>query len=285
MKCNALLIVVLGLSWGTLVSCISEKESPVVVSQPQQEIKIAGDGIIYIPLQALAEAYENKTDNIKISFLPPNRSLEGIAGVENSLVDLGAVTRKLEPEENDDALEYRELAQDALVVATHPSVEGVTNLQTEQLKAIYSGEVTNWQEVGGPDAPIILLDRPKYESGRKLLQEYYLGEELATSPEAVILSKESELIETLRSTEYSIGAFSLAYAIVNDLPLNRLSLNQVKPTAANVQAGKYEMTRKLGIVYNKEDTSEATRQFIDFVFGEEGAEVLLQAGFVPSRQK
>ncbi len=285
MNSNALLIIFLGLSFGILPSCTSEKEPSVTAFQEQQEIKIAGDGIIYIPLQALAEAYKNQADNVEISFLPPNRSLEGIAGVKNAIVDLGAVTRKLTPEENDDSLEYRELAQDALVVATHPSVEGVTNLQTEQLKAIYGGKITNWQEVGGPNAPIILLDRPEGESGKKLLREYYLGEELKKSSEAVILTKESDLIETLQSTEYSIGAFSLAYAVVNDLAINRLSLDGVKPTIANVQAGKYKMTRKLGIVYPKKGASEATYQFINFAFSEAGAAELLQAGFVPSRQK
>ncbi|MGC1248713.1 MAG: substrate-binding domain-containing protein, partial [Spirulinaceae cyanobacterium] len=239
MKYNAILTVVLGLSLGTLLSCTQKIEPQAVVSQEKQEIKLTGAGSPYPALEALAKAYEIKEDDVKISFLPPSQSPGGIAGAKEGLVDIGSVTRKPKPEEDDGSLEYQELAQDGLVVATHPSVEGVTNLETEQLKAIYSGEITNWQEVGGPDATIVLLDRPEDESAKKLLREYYLGADLKTSPEAVILRQEGDLIETIQTTEYSIGAFSLAYAMVNDLPVNRLSLAQVKPTAENVKAGKY----------------------------------------------
>ncbi len=282
MKYNTLLTVVLGLSLGTLVSCTQKTEPEVVVPKEQQEIKITGAGSPYPALEALAKAYEEQENGVKINFLPPSQSPGGIDGTKNGLVDLGSVTRKPKPEEDDGSLEYQELAQDGLVVATHPSVEGVTNLQTEQLKGIYSGEITNWQEVGGPDAPIVLLDRPEDESAKKLLREYYLGEDLKTSTEAIILRQEGDLIDTIQSTEYSIGTFSLAYAVVNDLAINRLSLDQVEPTAENVQAGKYQMTRKLGIVLKKEGISPETRQFVDFMFSEEGAKVLQQAGFVPS---
>lgn len=282
MKFNLLLALILGLNLGTLVGCTPKTESEAVTPKEKQEIKITGAGTPYTALKALAKAYEEKEEGVKITFLPPSQSPGGIAGAQKGLVDLGSVTRKIKPEEDDGSLEHRQLAQDGLVVATHPSVEGVTNLDTEQLKDIYSGKITNWQEVGGPNATIVILDRPEDESAKKILREYYLGEELETSSEAIILREESDLIENVQATEYSIGAFSLANAISNDLPVNRLSLDGVEPTPENVKAGDYEMTRKLGIVYQKEGTPEAASQFIDFAFSEAGGEVLEELGFVPS---
>lgn len=249
-------------------------------NQAQQDIKVSGAATGYPALQALASAYEAK-ENVKIDFQPPSQTTGAIAGSKNGLVDLGPVTRELKPEENDGSVDYREIVRDGLLVATHPSVKGVTNLQTEQLKAIYSGAATNWQEFGGPDAKIVVLDRPEDESAKRLLRESYLGKDLKNAPDAVILRHEEDLVEAVQNTPYSIGAFSLAEAIAKQLPVNRLSLNGVEPSLENVEADKYTMVRRLGIVYRK-SPSETAQKFIDFIFSEEGANSLRQAGFVPS---
>lgn len=227
----------------------------------KQEIKVNGSGSTYNAIQVLAKAYENKSSGIKINFLPKSQSSAGIIGVKKGIVEIGTVSRKLKAKEDDGSIVYREVAKDALVVATHPSVKGVTNLKTSQLKAIYSGKVTNWQKFGGPDAKIVLLDRPEDESGKRLLRQYYLGKELKNSPAAVIMRQEPELINAVQNTPYSIGAFSLAYAISNKLPVNRLSLNSVEPTPANVEAGKYKMVRHIGVVRSKKIFSNYPRIF------------------------
>lgn len=269
-----------------LPSCTANTNHPPAETQvqAQQEIKITGAATPYPALQILADAYKAKVENLQMVFLPANQTQGGIVGVQEGLVDLGTVTRSLKPEEENGQLEYREIAKDALLVATHPSVEGVENLTTEQLKAIYSGQVTNWQEVGGPDTEIVLLDRPEDESAKKLLRQHYLGEDLQNSPDAVILRDESDLIATVQSTPNSIGAFSLAYAISHNLPVNRLKLNGVEPTPENVRSGQYPMVRTLGIVY-KPHPSESISGFLDFASSSEGSQMLLKSGFVPSTQE
>lgn len=144
-------------------------------NQTQEELKISGSTSTYAVVKILADAYASKTKNIKFTFLPPSQSESTIAGVKEGLLDLGSVSKQLTPEELENKLEYREIAKDALLVATHPSVTGVKNLKTDQLKAIYSGAVTNWKQIGGPDAKIIVLDRPEDESAKRLLRKYYLG--------------------------------------------------------------------------------------------------------------
>ncbi len=179
---------------------------------------------------------------------------------------------------------YKQLAKDGLVVATHESVKGVSNLTTQQLKAIYSGAVTNWQELGGPNEEIVVLDRPEDESGKRLLREHYLGKELKNAPKAAIMRYEPELINALQNTPYSIGTFSLAYAISNKLPVNRLSLNGIEPTPENIKSGKYKMVRSIGVVWGTKPL-EATQEYLDFAFSEKGAEILNNSGFVPSTEK
>jgi phosphate transport system substrate-binding protein len=168
-----------------------------------------------------------------------------------------------------------------LLVATNNSVKGVNNLSTKQLKAIYKGDITNWRELGGADANIVVLDRPEDESAKKLLRKYYLGTEKTTT-KAVILNKEGELIETLQSTPNSIGAFSLAYSLINKLPVNHLSLNGVAPKAQNFTSSKYQMVRHLNILWNKKP-SATTQSFIDFILSKEGEKLLQNNGFVPTK--
>lgn len=278
-------VLTVGTALFSLTSC-----TPVNTTQNQgeaqqtQTLKITGSGSIYPALKILATAYETQTKNTKVIFLPNNQSEGGIAGVKNNLVEIGAVTRPLKPEEDNRQIKYQEIATDALLVATHPTVKGVTNLQTKDLKAIYSGEISNWRDLGGPDAAIVVIDRPEDESAKRLLREYYLGKELKTTSKAVILQQEAELIAALQDTPYSIGAFSLAYAITNNLPANRLSLDGVAPTVANLQAGKYKMRRHLGIVF-KSSPAETTKGFIDFALSKQGTQELLKFGFVPSTPK
>lgn len=284
MKQNTLFSIALGItSLLGFTSCSSGGSTRTQVQVPQ-EIKIVGSSSTYQAAKILAKAYKDKTGNVKFIFLPKSQSSSGIAGVKKGIVDIGTVSRTLKPEEDDASIEYREFAKDALLVGTHPSVKAVNNLQTSQLKAIYSGKVTNWQELGGSNAKIVVLDRPEDESGKRLLREYYLGKKLKNAPEAVIMRHEPELINALNNTLNSIGTFSLAYAISNELSVKRLRLNNIEPTPENVQTGKYKMMRKLGIVCSKKPTAK-TQAFLDFIFSLQGQEVLRKSGFVSSTEE
>ncbi|MEH2357081.1 substrate-binding domain-containing protein [Nostoc sp.] len=250
-------------------------------SQAQNIIKIGGSSSTVTVLKLLAQAYQSQNKTVKIEFISNSQSEGAIAALKNDIIDIAGSSHKLKPEEDNGKIQYRELAQDLLVVATHNSVKGVTNLSTKQLKSIYKGDITNWRELGGANADIVLLDRPEDESAKKLLRKYYLGEEKTTA-KAVILNKEGELIETLQSTPNSLGAFSLASSLINKLPVNHLSLNGVAPKAQNFDTGKYQMVRHIGILSEK-SPSATTQGFIDFIFSKEGEKLLQNNGFVTAK--
>jgi phosphate transport system substrate-binding protein len=254
-------------------------------SQAQQTVRFSSSSSTVRAITILAKAYEAKDPTVKIEPITDtlSQSSGAIASLKNNIVDIASISNKLKPEEDDGKVQYREFAKDLLIVATHNSVKDVTNLSTEQLRNIYKGEITNWKELGGPDAAIVLLDRPEDESAKKLLRKYYLEKD-KTTDKAIILSKEGELIDAIKSTPYAMGAFSLAASVNEQLPVTPLSLNNVAPTAKSFTEGKYQMNRQMAIVWHK-SPKPTTQKFIDFIFSPEGTKLLQERGYIPTNTK
>jgi phosphate transport system substrate-binding protein len=271
----------------TLPSCTaptppSATIAPAPAASPSQaSIKIGGSSSTANLLSLLENKFTPTAPNIKITQLEPGQSESIIEGIKLKVVDVGGISKSaLEVKKKDKALEAREIAQDLLLVATHPSVVGVKNLTTDHLKGIYSGTIKNWQEIGGPDAPIVLLDRPEDESAKRLLRKHYLGADLQNSPEAVVFRKEGELIQAIQATPYSIGAFSRAYAIGHQLTVHRLSLNGFAPTPESFKAGNYPMVRQICLVWHTQP-SEATQRLIQYIASPPAISAMAEAGFIP----
>ncbi len=285
MKQNLVILALSAIALLGLPGCTTSISSPTptapktVATATQTSIKIGASSSTLGLTKVLQANYEATAKNAKITQLEPGQSENIIDGIKQRVVDLGAISKTLKPEENDGSLESREVVHDALLVATHPSVTGVKNLTSEDIKDIYSGTITNWKQVGGNDAKIVLLDRPEDESAKRLLRKHYLGNDLKSSPEAVVLRKEGELIQAIQSTPYSIGAFSLAHAISHKLSVNRLSLNGVEPTRENVKTGKYRMVRTISIVWHKNPT-EATQALIQYISSPPGINAMEKSGFI-----
>jgi phosphate transport system substrate-binding protein len=247
--------------------------------QSKATIKLGGSSSAIGLLKDLSASYRAKAPSTALDLLEPGQSENVIAGVKQKIIDVAAISKNLTPEKSVGSIVSREVAHDGLLVATHESVRGIAGVTTDQLKDIYSGKVTNWKELGGPDAPIVLLDRPEDESTKKLLRKHYLGADLKNSPNAVILRKEGELIQALENTPYSIGAFSLAHAISNKISVNRLSLNNIPPNTETIKNGTYPMVRTLSLIWNQ-SPSAATQEFVTYVGSPEGKQAIETSGFV-----
>jgi phosphate transport system substrate-binding protein len=264
-----------------LAGCTGGQTASSSAAKPQPSgdiVKVSGSSSAYAAMVDLTQAYQTQNPTAQLNVLPKGQAETAIAGVSSKLIDIAFITRPLKPEEKSPNLKYAELAQDGLLVATHPTVKGVTQLSKANLQAIYSGKATNWQEFGGPDAAIVLLDRPEDESAKRLLRKHYLGAELPNAPAAVVLKQEPELITALTNTPYAIGAFSLAYAIAKNVPVNRLTLDGIAPTQDNILAGKYPMVRQLGFV-TQNPPNQSVQPLVNFIQGADGRKVVAKAGF------
>lgn len=256
------------------------QNSPQSSPQTQSPVRIASSSSTLLALTLLQQAYQTKKTTAQVELVTTSQSSGAIATVRNNKADIAFSSHPIKSEEHNGQLQYLEIAQDLLIVATHDSVKGVKNLSTAQLKAIYTGKITHWKDLGGPDAAIVLLDRPEDESAKKLLRKYYLGQD-KTSDRAIVLNKETELIDTLKATPYAIGAFSYAASQLTPSPIQPLHLNSIEPSLQTFVAGKYPMVRHIGIVWRKAAPSEV-QQFINFVRSPEGQQVLQTHGFMPT---
>jgi phosphate transport system substrate-binding protein len=194
-----------GLLVGAMLVLTSCTQSEPIKGDRQtirQTIKIGGSSEAYEVMEILTAAYAAEKKTIEFQFFQPSQTSGGVQGVKDGVIDIGLTSRKLTESEKDSTIQYRAIAQSPMLLATHETVS-IKNLTTEQIKAIYSGQITNWQEFGGPDAAIILLDLPEDEADKKLLRQHYLGD-IQISFMAIGFSEDNQIIQALLSTLYSI---------------------------------------------------------------------------------
>lgn len=235
-------------------------------------IAIGGSSETYGVLEILTEAYATNTKHIAFEFFPPSQTSGGISGVKNNTIDIGGVSRILSDQERKDDMTYLSLAKVPLVMAVHESVAGITDISADQIKAIYKGDITNWKELGGPDADITLLDFTEDENEKQVLRQAYLGPDLKITADAVVFAEDDELLETAAITEFSIAAVPLEDELAT-LPLNILSIDGVMPSDQSLQSGRYPMALSLGIVISKAP-SPVVEKFTAFVASAEGQQLI-----------
>ena len=256
-----------------LGSCFARAPS----TQPTDStINIGGSAETYETLKVLAEAYKAQTPEVEFNFFPPSQTSGGIQGVRSGLVDIGGVSRELAADETPDQLTYFRLTKIPLVVVVHESVTDIETLTGEQLRAIYSGQIKNWKTLGGPDAEIVLLDFTEDENEKQVLRQAYLGEELTITPDAITFPEDDEVVETAAITQFSIAAVAYENELEELAQLNVLSLDDVAPSAENIQSGRYPMTLSLGIVVN-DAPSSMVWDFLKFAISPEGQQTLSDA--------
>ncbi len=280
-----LLIVAVAASLVPLVSC--DRKSPTDLSKEEiikseglrELIRISGSAPAYPLFELLSREFEKLHSDARVKFLPPARSAGGSAATFIGDADLGLVARPLRPQESDYKLRYLHFAKDALVFVT-PSEVKIKNLSKQQLIDIYQGKIVNWQEVGGQDAPIRVLDRSEHTAAKIALRASLFGPELVITNSAVLLERESQMHEALIKIQNSIGYTSLAQVIASDLSVNVLDIDGIPPTLANLADNKYKLSRLFGVMV-KPLPDRTTMKFIDFIFSKQAASLMERNGYLP----
>ena len=269
----ALLFVGLAVSSSGCATTVSSTTQRAIgdSSQSNAVITVGGSGESYETIERLAEAYEAKTGT-EFDFFPPSQTSSGVEGVKSNTFDLGGTGRLLTAAEADDSLTYLPLVVSPLVMVVHESVQGVTDISAAQIKAIYKGDITNWLELGGPDAAIVLFDVSEDESEKQLLRETYLGADLEVTSEAIVFSEDDEMVEATSVTDFSLAAVPFEDEL-EDLPVTVLSIDGVMPSSENVESGSYPMGLALGLTIAKTPTAE-TAAFVEFIGSDEGRSLL-----------
>jgi phosphate transport system substrate-binding protein len=215
----------------------------------------------------------------------------GIAAMINGTVDLANASRSMKEEELDAArangiqpLEHV-VARDAIAVVAHPS-NPVDGLSLQQISDIYTGKITNWQQVGGEDRPIVLLSRES-NSGTYVyfLEEVIrMGEDsdLLFSPDTLLMPSSEGISAEVRQNPNAIGYDGLGYVTPDQKMLGvatEAGKPFVLPSVATVNDGTYPISREL-FMYTAGEPQGKIKAYLEFILGE-GQAVVSTLGFVP----
>ena len=223
---------------------------------------------------ALGEAFEAANDGVTVTYNPTG-SGSGITAVSEGRCDIGLSSRSLKDEEKSQGLQETVLAYDGIAIIVNPE-NPVTDLSLDQIAKIYTGEITNWKEVGGNDAEIVLIGR-EAGSGTRDGFESITGTEEACQYRQELTST-GDVITTVSQNPDAIGYASLA--ALKDT-VKAVSVDGVTASEATVKDGTYKVQRPFVLV-TKEGTalSDTAQKFFDYATSADAAEVISAAGAV-----
>ncbi|MCL2486072.1 MAG: phosphate ABC transporter substrate-binding protein [Oscillospiraceae bacterium] len=244
---------------------------------------VAGSTSVQPYAEILAEEYARMHPGSEVD-VQGGGSSAGIAAAESDTADIGMSSRKLK--EGEAYLWSVEIAKDGLAVIVHPD-NPVSGLTLEQVRDIYSGEITDWAELDESNTEPIdtkksktkinLIAREAGSGTRSAFLELVMGDEKIT-PKAIIQSSNGAIKLLVSGDKNAIGFISLGLV---DESVKALMLNGVEATTENVINGGYSLFRPFLYVCNGEPTG-AVREFIDFTLSAEGQRILAHEGLIPA---
>ena len=226
-------------------------------------------------VMSLGESFQAKNKGISIGYNPTG-SGSGITAVSEGRCDIGLSSRALKDDEKASGLKETVLALDGIAIIVNPENK-VSDLTLEQIAKIYTGQITNWKEVGGDDAEIVLIGR-EAGSGTRDGFESITGTKDSCKYRQELTST-GDVITTVAGNPNAIGYASLAS--VKD-SVKALSVGGVAPTEATVSDGTYAVQRPFVLVTKEgAELSAAAKLFFDYATGKDAAEIISAAGAVP----
>ena len=268
------LYVVFTLMLVTVLSACGNEESDDSVAGGGRTITISGSTSVGPLAEKLAMTYEEK-ENVKIEVNQIGSSA-GIANTMNGVSQIGMSSRDLKQEEKDSGIQEFIIAYDGIVVVVHPS-NNVKDLTMDQVKQIFTGDITNWQEVGGKDMEIVVVSREDGSGSRDAFQEIvgYKSGELIRN--AIVASGNGNIKTTVAMNKHAIGFISFEYV---DDSISTIEINGVEAKAENVLNGTYSLSRPFLFVHKK-DVPGAAQAFMDFILTPEAQKIVEEAGAIP----
>ena len=247
-----------------------------------EKITVKGSDTMVILAQRWAEQYMNKKGGTTIQ-VTGGGSGTGISALINGTTDICNSSR---PMKSGEIQKLKErfgtmgveipCAKDGITLYLHPS-NPVDNLTMEQLKEIYTGKITNWNQVGGPDARIIVYSRENNSGTYVFFKDHVLkGKDYTASAQS--LPGTAAVVNAVSKDKYGIGYGGAAYA----QGVKECKVNGVLPTAENIKSNKYPISRYL-YMYLRSKPSGEMKSFIDWILGSEGQAIATQVGYFPAK--
>jgi phosphate transport system substrate-binding protein len=236
------------------------------------EITEAGSTTVQPLAEKFAEEFKLIHPGVTVTIQGGGSSV-GVKSAAEGIVDIGAASREIKPDEP--ALVKHLIAKDGIAIIVHPS-NTISDIAKEQVRDIFSGRITNWSEIGGPDEQITVVAREEGSGTRSAFEEMVMDKELITN-NAILQSSNGAIRTTVVNDPNSIGFLSLGYV---DSAIKALSINGIPCSTATALDGTYPIVRTLYFLTATEPTG-LVKDFLDFCTGTEGQKIVESEGYIP----
>ena len=235
------------------------------------------------PLADDATEYFNELHpDVSIS-IDAGGSGQGLQQVADGTVDIG--NSDVTAEEKLDASMAEGLVDHQVCVITmapivNPDVAeaGVTDLTKDQLISIFTGETTNWSEVGGPDEDIVLITRPESSGTRATFEKYALDGNKEASNTSMETDDSGVLLQNVRDTKGAIGYVALSYLTGEDTGVSTVAIDGVEPTLENTYNGTYPVWT-YEHMYTNGEPNEVAQAFLDYIMSDDYGTRMEELGY------
>lgn len=225
--------------------------------------------------QSLAQEFVKSHANVD-AVVESGGSLSALIALKRGSVDVAAMGRELKASEEEDGLKSYLVARNGVGIVVSPNIK-LASLHTRQVRALLSGTVRNWSQVGGPNASVQVLSRKRGSTARDFVEDVILeGGDIAA--DAVELDSPQKLALQLANSEYAIGFMSLkdrSHAV----PVRSVQVNGVEASRETMLSGRYPFLQSLHLV-TLGDAQSAAGQFVKFVCSAGGQKVVHASGMV-----
>lgn len=258
------------------------------MAEERNMLQVKGSDTMVHLASAWAEAFMKAQPGAEIS-VTGGGSGTGISALLNGTADVANASRPMTDSEKNsakrrgfEAVEHI-VGLDGIAIIVNPS-SPLKTLTMEQLKKVYSGEVSNWKAVGGPDAKISLFSRDSSSGTFQFFQEHVLRKG-DYSVKARRLASTSAVVQSVAEDTNGIGYVGLGYLNEGQGKIKALGMRKndksepVMPSVATVKDGSYPISRPLQM-YTRNQPEGQVKTFMDFVKGPEGQKIVEEQGFV-----
>ncbi len=264
---KTLFLITLIISVGLLIVGCGKKE---------ETINIVGSTSVSMLAEELGKEFSNLYPDIKVNVQGVG-STAGINSTIDGTADVGISSRNLEKDETNQGINEHVIAYDGIVVAVHPN-NPVEDLDIDSIKDIFSGEITNWKEVGGENEEILVVTREEGSGTRGAFEEITGLEEKDNEgnkkslviEDALVAEGNGAVIANIVGKDNSIGYISLSY--LNDT-VKGLSIDGIEPTVENIKIEEYIISRPF-LMLTRDIDNELVNKFIEFVLSDEGQNIV-----------
>ncbi|MGF1692247.1 phosphate ABC transporter substrate-binding protein [Photobacterium kagoshimensis] len=238
-------------------------------------------------VEVLAETYSaDKNDNqIAVQGIG---SSAGITAVQKGVARLGMSSRYLTEDEIQTKLNSVTFAHDGIALVVNKN-NSIKNLTKEQISQIYHGEITNWNQVNGPDRKIAVVSRENASGSRFSFEDFMeLTKDIKgvrvsdINPQAIVVNTNGMVKSLVSGNQHAIGYVSLGSI---DDSIKALDFEGVSPTLENLESGEYQISRPFLMLYKDTalTTDKAAKSFVDYIVSPQGQSIIDEQGYLASK--